>query len=120
MRYSLNVFSTTILGNVDRCRTECEISEAQTTVAVVYEGHDGWHVDVVRPLASDQRDGFNAAVETAKRSLVHYVNRLGDGAPGDATAGGLSLWLMEKDDGTAMGVDRHIRQAPTQPDDPEA
>jgi hypothetical protein len=36
------MFSKTILGNVDECRTECEISdEVGTTVAVVYENDNG-------------------------------------------------------------------------------
>jgi hypothetical protein len=116
------MFSTTILGNVDERRTECEISDGtQTTVAVVYENRDdGWQVDLCRSLTPAEEGEFNAAVETAKRSLVHYVNRFGDGAPADATVGALSLWLMMKDDGSAMGIDLQTLQPRTVPDDPEA
>jgi hypothetical protein len=46
---------------------------------------------------------FNAAVEKARERLAAYVNRLGDGSPDGLTAAGLSLWLLEKADGTAMG-----------------
>jgi hypothetical protein len=99
------MFSRTILGNADEHRTECEISDdTATTVAVVYEGNDGWHVKVLRPLREDELETFNAALTAAKQSLSHYVNRMGSNPPEDITVGGLSLWLMQKDDGTALGI----------------
>ena len=99
------MFSRIILGNVDHCRTECEISdEAAATVAVVYEDPKGWHVKVMRPPMDEELETFNAAVEAAKQSLSRYVNRTGSNPPEHTTVGALSLWLMQKDDGTALGM----------------
>jgi len=100
------MFSRIIIGNVDHCRTECEISdEAAVTVAVVHEDREGWHVNVLRPPMDKELETFNAAVEAAKQSLSHYVNRMGRNPPEHTTVGALSLWLMQKDDGTALGID---------------
>jgi hypothetical protein len=72
------MFSRIILGNVDHCRTECEISdEAAATVAVVYEDPEGWHVNVMRRPTGEELEAFNAAVEAAKQSLSHYVTGWG-------------------------------------------
>jgi hypothetical protein len=110
------MFSRTILGNVDECRTECEISDDRAnTVAVVYESHHGWHVDVLRPLRDDELATFDASVEAAKQSLSHYVNRIGSNRPEDTTAAGLSLWLMQKDDGTVLGIDLHKQNSGAAP-----
>ncbi len=98
------MFFMTVLGNVDECRTDCEISdESAATVAVVYEAHDGWHVNILKPVRAEELDDFNASVAAAKQSLSHYVNRMGSNPPEGSTVGGLSLWLLEKDDGTALG-----------------
>jgi hypothetical protein len=100
------MFSTIIMGNVDECRTECEIADdAAATVAVVYESDEGWHVTVLRPLRDEELETFNAAVAAAKQSLSHYVNRMGSNPPDETTRGGLSLWLIQKDDGTTLGID---------------
>src|SRR5439155_15880503 len=100
------MFSRSILGNVDECRTECEISdETATTVALVYEDDEGWRVNVLRPLRDEELETFNAAIAAAKQSLSHYVNRIGSNPPEHTTVGALSLWLMQKDDGTALGID---------------
>jgi hypothetical protein len=99
------VFSTAILGNVDQGRTECEISDdTAAAVAVVYEGQDGWHVKTFRDFRAEELDEFNAIVAKAKENLSHYVNRTGSNPPEESTVGGLSLWLMEKDDGTGLGI----------------
>jgi hypothetical protein len=96
------VYSVTIIGNVEQCRTEAEISDDDGAIcAVVYETSGGWHTDVVvRHL--DHVADFQTAVEDAKKSLSRYVNRRGQNPPETATRGALSLWLMLKDDGTAM------------------
>jgi hypothetical protein len=100
------MFSRIILGNVDECRTECEISdETAATAAIVYESDEGWHVNVLRPLRDEEVETFNASVAVAKQSLSHYVNRMGSNPPDETTRGALSLWLMQKDDGTALGID---------------
>jgi hypothetical protein len=91
---------------VDLCRTECEIAdEAATTVALVYEDPEGWHVKVTTPPMDAELEIYNATVEAAKQSLSHYVNRMGSNPPEHTTVGALSLWLMQKDDGTALGID---------------
>jgi hypothetical protein len=73
-------------------------------VAVVYEAHDGWHVRVRRDLRTEELDKFDASVEAAKQRLSRYINRLGSNPPEGSTVGELSLWLMAKDDGTALGI----------------
>jgi hypothetical protein len=99
-----DVFSTVVLGNVDECRAECEISDDGQTVAVVYENDQGWHVQALRSIGDEERSAFNASVAEAKQTLSHYVNRLGANPPKDITVSGLSLWLMERDDGTVLGM----------------
>ena len=44
-----------------------------------------------------------AAIASAQQGLAQYVNRRGINPPSGLTPEGLSLWLMEKVDGTAMG-----------------
>jgi len=106
------MFSRVTLGNADQCRTECEISdETPATVAVVYESHEGWQVNVLRPLRPEELEEFNATVAAAKQSLSHYINRMGSNPPEDATVGALSLWLMQKDDGTTLGIDLNIQNS---------
>ncbi len=71
---------------------------------MVFENKEGWHTELL-DKESDQSDpDFAAAVRDAKESLCPYVNRRGDDSPDGLTAGGLALWLMEKQDGTAMGL----------------
>jgi len=97
------MFSKTVFGNVDECRTECEISDdTGTVVAIVYETHNGWRVDVLTEPKHEDLAAFIDSVEAAKQSLSQYVNRMGINPPPEATAGGLSLWLMQRDDGTAL------------------
>lgn len=99
------MYSVTILGNVEQCRTEAEISNSEGTVlAVVYEASDGWHTDILGERLNQAAVDFQTAVENAKENLSHYVNRRGEHPTENASRGALSLWLMVKDDGTAMGV----------------
>jgi len=98
------VFSTTVFTNLDERRTECEISDDSSVVAFVYEGRDGWHVNRLRSIGADQSQALDVSIREAKERLSHYVNRFGENVPDGLTRGDLSLWLMEKDDGTAMGV----------------
>jgi hypothetical protein len=102
------MFETIILGNVEECRTECEIrDDTRTMVAAVYETDKGWHINLLRSLADEELEAFNVAVIAAKQRLSHYINRMGRNPPEGTTVGVLSLWLMQKDDGTALGI--HIR-----------
>ena len=99
------MYSVTIIGNVEQCGTEAEISDSEGAVlAVVYETSDGWHTDVFVEQLNQTATDLQTAVENAKESLCHYVNRRGENPPENATRGAFSLWLMVKDDGTSMGM----------------
>ena len=98
------MFATTIFTNLDDCRTECEISDNSSVVVVVYEGRDGWHVKRVGNISADEGQALDQSIAEAKERLSHYVNRFGDDVPSGLTRGDLSLWLMQKDDGTSMGI----------------
>jgi hypothetical protein len=100
----LDTYSVTILGNVEECRTEAEISRDGRVVAIVYESSDGWHTEVVGAHLTQSECDLEQAVEGARETLSHYVNRLGNDPPQNATRGDFALWLMMKDDGTAMGI----------------
>jgi hypothetical protein len=99
------MYSVTIVGNVEQCRTEAEISDEEgVIVAVVYEAADGWHTDVLVEQKKQATSHFKTIIDSAKENLSHYVNRRGENAPENVTRGAFSLWLMVKDDGTAMGM----------------
>jgi hypothetical protein len=98
------MFETIIVGNPETCRTEAEIAdESGRRFAIVYEDSDGWHTEVLGDWVEQVPSGFDTLIERAKEVLSHYVNRRGENVPGELTRGALSLWLMAKDDGTAMG-----------------
>ena len=48
------MFSTTIFTNLDECRTECEIADDNSVVAVVYEERDGWRVNRLRSISEGE------------------------------------------------------------------
>ncbi len=101
------MFSRAFLGNVEACRTEAEITdEWGRLVAVLYEDETGWHCERTAEPMEEAR-ALEEFVETVKADLSHYVNRCGTNPPPGLSRAGLSMWLMEKDDGTAMG--RRIR-----------
>lgn len=101
------MYSMTIAGNVEQCRTEAEISnESGRRVAIVYEDSDGWHTDILEPELLQLPDDLQTVIRNVKENLYHYVNRRGENAPENTTWGAFALWLMVKDDGTAMGVVR--------------
>jgi hypothetical protein len=76
------MFETIILGNVEECRTECEIrDDTRTMVAAVYETDKGWHINLLRSLADEELEAFNVAVIAAKQRLSHYINRMGRNPP---------------------------------------
>ena len=93
-----------ILGNLQEVRTEVEISDSESELALVYDSPDGWVTEILNQQRAAHKDAeLNSAIEEAREALSHYVNRRGEDVPDGLTAAGLSLWLMEKDDGTAMG-----------------
>jgi len=99
------VFETIIIGNPESCRTEAEISDKSGRwLALVYEDANGWHTEVLGDWVKQVPHSFDTIIEDAKERLSHYVNRRGENVPAAMTVGALSLWLILKDDGTAMGV----------------
>jgi hypothetical protein len=97
-------FRTDICGNVDNRRTEAEIVRDGELLALVYESVSGWNVEYFGAAARDPNiPGLAAEVAESRKALSQYVNRRGANAPAGLTRVGLSHWLMEKDDGTAMG-----------------
>jgi hypothetical protein len=103
-------FSINFLGNVAECRTEAEVSlrhppsDADPLCAVVYENVSGPVVEWFGVAKESKSPGLTEIVEEAKLGLLAYVNRRGSNPPEGLTRAGLSLWLLEKTDGTAMGV----------------
>ena len=94
--------SISVVANVDACRTEVEFStKGGDLVAILYEDADGWHIERLRDIKVEVGQ---CLIEEAKARLGRYVNRTGAESPSGLTRGGLALWLMAKDDRTAMGL----------------
>ena len=102
-------YSIMICGNIGECRAEAEITRdsedgPEVFVALVHESAAGWQEEIFdQPAGDDDARQLTAALARARESLAQYVNRRGDNPPEGLTAAGLSLWLMEMSDGTAMG-----------------
>jgi len=98
------IYEIIIAGNVEMLRTDAEIAEESgRRIAIVYEGADGWHTETLDGRVEESQT-FLAAIEAARDKLSHYVNRRGENLPSELkTRASLALWLMIKDDGTAMG-----------------
>jgi hypothetical protein len=72
-----------------------------------YEDSDAWHVQVLDDRVEQASSSFNSLIEDAKKVLSHYRNRRGDKVPSQLKMRvQLPLWLMEKDDGTMMGLSK--------------
>jgi len=105
-----DTFRINFLGNVSDCRTEAEVSlrhspsNTDPLCAVVYENESGPVVEWFGGAGESKSTGLAAAVEDAKLGLLSYVNRRGLSPPEGLTRAGLSLWLLEKGDGTSMGT----------------
>ena len=97
-------FSIQILGNVQTCRTEAEISFPGSTEpwAVVWEEPTGWRAETIGEAPVPEALA-REALQTARSRLLSYTNRRGESPPPGLSAAGLSLWLMAKNDGTSMG-----------------
>ena len=103
-------FTIRYVGNVQACRTEAWIlapsaQPADPPLAVVYETLQGPVVSYAggapaRPAVPE----LDAAIAEARTELRHYINRKGEQRPQGITRAGLSLWLMERDDETVMGI----------------
>ena len=93
--------STVFAGNLDRCRLEAEVyADDDSLIAIIYEGHQGWCVEKAQGASQELPAEF---IQQVQSEMSHYVNRKGIGAPHPCSAGELALWLMRKDDGSAMG-----------------
>ena len=90
---------------VQTCRTEAEIylaGEKTRPWAIVFETAAGWQTEYLVE-AESASDAAEQALAAAREKLSHYVNRQGKNPPAGLSVAGLPLWLMVKDDGTAMG-----------------
>jgi hypothetical protein len=101
-------FRLVVVGNVQLCRTEAEVYliglSGERLIGVAYETSQGWKLDPVEWAVGLSPESAAAALAAAQERLKGYVNRRGDSPPPGLSAAGLSLWLMEKTDGTAMGT----------------
>jgi hypothetical protein len=98
------MFKIQIFSGVDDPFTSAEVLYGEEVVATVYERADGWKVDLDTSPRGLDLDECLHAIGAAKAHLLEYVNRRGENQPEGLTAAGLSLWRMEKADGTEMGV----------------
>jgi hypothetical protein len=86
-------FTHLVIGNV-----------ANELLALVFESESGWETKYFGAAAKDVSiPGLAAEIGEAQTKLERYVNRRGVDAPAGLTVQGLSLWLLLKEDGTAMG-----------------
>jgi hypothetical protein len=97
------MFQIQIFAAVDDACTSAEVLSGEEIVAIVYERPGGWKLDLFQSPRGLDLDECLKAIGAAKARLQEYVNRQGQGRPEGLSAAGLSLWLMEKVDGTAMG-----------------
>jgi hypothetical protein len=103
-------FTVQYCGNLEACRTEARILQplaqpSDAPVAVVYETAQGFVVSYPGAgVPQPPRPELEAAVEEARSELLHYINRRGEPRPQGITRAGLSVWLMERDDETVMGM----------------
>jgi hypothetical protein len=80
------VYSVTIIGNAEKCKTEAEITDSQgAELAVVYETLDGWHTDIFVEQLNQSATDFQTTAENAKESLTHYLNRRAEKPPENAS-----------------------------------
>ena len=89
-----------LVSNVEEVRLEAEISDGQgKLIATLYEDASGWHLDRI-----EQDSIPDKLIEQVKTHMQAYVNRKGFGSPERANRGEMALWLMLKEDGSAMGL----------------
>ena len=92
----------TLISNLEECRLEAELSDTDgSVVAILFENGSGWHPE---RLTSDRTVIPTKFLQDVKANMQRYVNRTGFQAPHGLTRGELSLWLLLKADGTAMGL----------------
>ena len=98
-------YSHTIVGNPDDGFTSAQIEDENGVYkGRVFELEDGWYVHVDEPEQLRDLELVDAIV-VAKSNLLHYVNRKGaDFSQGEWTRAGVSLWLMQRDDGKGFTI----------------
>ena len=86
-----------IAGNIEKCRTEAEIwDESENRLAVIYEDLNGWQLELSDGQFDRESPEFKTLIQGLKQELSGFVNRKGQNAPKNMTAGELALWLMKK------------------------
>jgi hypothetical protein len=97
----------TTIGNPDDGFTSVEIELDGEYAGRVFELESGWYVQMVA-LERLADPAVVDAIIAAKERLIRYVNRKGGDFPADATRGGISLWLMQRDDGEGFTVSTDV------------
>jgi len=91
-------------GNIDECRTVAAIYDGvRNLIAVVYEDDRGWHTSLM-PETRYSSFAIEGSIAGVRRDLSRNVNHRGLNPPVGLTRSGVALWLMLKDDGTAIGM----------------
>ena len=98
------MFQVQVIGVVDDGHTSAEVSYGDELIAIVYERPNGWRADLFQSPRGIPLPELLAALQSAQTRLSEYVNRRGDNSPEGLTRAAMSLWLLEKADGTAMGI----------------
>lgn len=98
------MFQIQVLGVADDGYTSAEVYYGDALVAAVYELPDGWRSDLFQSPRGLPLSELLASLQAAQTRLSVYVNRKGVNPPEGLTRAGMSLWLMEEADGTAMGI----------------
>ena len=102
-------FTIVVTGNHVEGFTAAELSwttaSGEHQLGRVFERPSGW---VFQLFAEDSPrdmpfDDFVDHLRKAREALLPYVNRVGLDPPEALTSAAMSLWLMTKADGTAMG-----------------
>jgi len=97
-------FDITIVGSPDDGFTSAEVlRETGDVAARVFELHSGWYVESGE-LELLRDPVFIDAILEARARLLHFVNRRGGSAPEGLTRAGMSLWLMQRDDGKGFSA----------------
>ncbi|MCB1755799.1 MAG: hypothetical protein KDJ38_09765 [Gammaproteobacteria bacterium] len=99
-------YKHSIVGNPDDGFTSAEIEDDDGSyVGRVFELDDGWYIHVDEPERLRSSELIEAII-SAKSTLLHFVNRKGaDFSEGDWTRAGVSLWLMQRDDGKGFTIE---------------
>ena len=96
-------YELTTTGNPDNGFTSVEIEMDGEYIGRVFELESGWYVHL-QNMENLMKAEFVEAISTAKDRLLHYVNRKGCEFPEGTTRAGVSLWLMQRNDGKGFTI----------------